>query len=681
MAKTQSINSLMYSIENNEYFLPEFQRGYVWTSEKVKRYFQSLYARYPTGTFLIWKAKNPPKMRGEYQSGEREIRQLILDGQQRLTTLYVFIKGKIPPWFEGRTLRTDLYFNLATEEFQYYSKLLMQGKIEWIPVAEFLQIGLGNYLEQYAGDTKSHLISKYFNKLNNLDKIGEYEYYIQEIEEQDDIKVVEIFNLVNSKGTPLARTDLSLALITSRWEQAKDQMRSASQKYKEIGFNFGMDFFVRCIAVAGTERGILDDIPKLNREDLIRTWGKIEKSVNYLLDVMIRHGYVDSTDFLTSLYGFYPIIYYLTKNNYKFPNARIRDKFLYWFYSALLWGRYSGSSETILDKDIRILKQTNSVDELIKATALLRGGNLKVSPKDLELQGQRSRFYQIVYLLIRSNGATDWVDPSLSLYPRGIGNNVSIRKHYIFPKKELYQFYNSNNSYDKKLVNEIANMTFVASATEHKIPDTEPSQYLVEIPAEQLRQQFIPNNPKLWRMSKTSYEAFLKERRRLLAEGINKFLDRLYSGQIDIHVVSDIKYWEGEITTVEKNLRKLVVDTYHKNKENITWSYIPSAIASEVEKRIKQHLTDRPFEEAKDYQTIDGQIHFFTLYQLYSLISYRKNWPYFQSVFGDKKELELRFKQLTNFRNSLAHNRKLDDIAIKDGEAALLWFTAILSED
>lgn len=237
MTTTKRVSSLISNIEENQYFLPEFQRGYVWTSDQVKAYFQSMYLGYPTGTFLVWKAKNPPKVRGGSQSSDHDFKELILDGQQRLTTLYVIFRGKEPPWFEGKTLRTDLYFNLETEDFQYYTKTLMQGKREWINISALLQKGVGEFVEQNDEESKKYLLSR-FSMLNRLANIYQYTYYIQEIEEQDTSKVVDIFNLVNKAGTPLSQTDLALALMTNRWEECKNQMRKASEKYAKIGFYF-----------------------------------------------------------------------------------------------------------------------------------------------------------------------------------------------------------------------------------------------------------------------------------------------------------------------------------------------------------------------------------------------------------------------------------------------------------
>jgi hypothetical protein len=681
MGTTQSIQFLLNDIERNQYFLPEFQRGFRWTPEQVKKYFRSLYFGYPTGSFLVWKCDNPPKIKSSVTTTDsKSFTRLILDGQQRLTTLYTLIKGTPPSWIEGKPPRTDLYFNLETHEFQYYTQSLMIGKKEWINICDFFRKELGDYVQN--SDDSVYLMSN-FKELSRLQAILKYEYYIQEIDEQNSLNVVEVFNLVNSAGTPLIQSDLILALITGRWEECKDKMRTAIKKFSSSGFVFDMDFFTRCIAVVGTDKGVFDDVKNLDKDALIEAWNKIEKSLNYLLKVLPKHGYIDDNSFLSTSYVFYTLVYYLAKNNFKFPDSTTRDKLLYWLYNALMWGRYSRSSDTTLDKDIRILKEANSVDELIKTLAASRGGNLEVTEHDLELQGVRSRFYQIVYILIQSNDAADWVDTSLPLYNKGSGRNYSVERYHIFPKRKLYKLYSSSSSYDKSIVNELANIAFstsdTSSDTNHEIFNNDPEVYLNNIDIEQLQRQYVPTDSSLWKMNCHSYEAFLKERHRLLAQGINQFLNKLYHGESKIYVSRDITQWRQKLEEVEKAFRHIIIDVLHENEDDIDRnSYIPSHFLAKIEERIKKYFKDNPSEDRLLFQTVERKINFFDVSEYCQLIISGQNWQYFESTFGDKSALQNRFSQLQNLRNTLAHNRDLTDVVIKDGEAAILWFSSAL---
>ena len=99
-----SIAELIKEIKLGGLLLPEFQRGYVWKNEQVKSYVDSLYRGYPTGHFLIWKTYSPQSARGQEALSEGPFSRLILDGQQRLTSIYALFEGKAPAFYEGESL-------------------------------------------------------------------------------------------------------------------------------------------------------------------------------------------------------------------------------------------------------------------------------------------------------------------------------------------------------------------------------------------------------------------------------------------------------------------------------------------------------------------------------------------------------------------------------------------------
>lgn len=104
MGTQLTITRLMDEISKGQLILPEFQRGYVWTDKQVREYLGSLYKGYPTGSFLIWKTPNPGATRGSSGDSDGSVFQLILDGQQRLTSVYALATGAPPPFYEGEKL-------------------------------------------------------------------------------------------------------------------------------------------------------------------------------------------------------------------------------------------------------------------------------------------------------------------------------------------------------------------------------------------------------------------------------------------------------------------------------------------------------------------------------------------------------------------------------------------------
>ena len=95
------ISNILEKIDENQLFVPAFQREYVWKREDAKQLIDSLLNDYPTGTLLTWETSNPPELKGSHKyKNEQGSVKLLLDGQQRVTTLYMLINGAIPPYYQ-----------------------------------------------------------------------------------------------------------------------------------------------------------------------------------------------------------------------------------------------------------------------------------------------------------------------------------------------------------------------------------------------------------------------------------------------------------------------------------------------------------------------------------------------------------------------------------------------------
>lgn len=136
------ISQILYKIDSGDIALPEFQRGYVWTRDQVRAFFQSLYRGYPIGGFLTWSTKaESASTRGDGPEKDGTV-QLLLDGQQRVTTLYGVTQGHSPRFFEGnQAALTGLHFNLETETFEFYAPAKMKDNPLWVDVTALFQAG------------------------------------------------------------------------------------------------------------------------------------------------------------------------------------------------------------------------------------------------------------------------------------------------------------------------------------------------------------------------------------------------------------------------------------------------------------------------------------------------------------------------------------------------------------
>lgn len=681
MAIEKKITDILTSIEENEYTIPEFQRGFVWNSRQVKDFFRSLYLGYPSGSFLIWKTKEPSKIRGEKTNTDSKFHQLILDGQQRLTTIYTIFKGKTPDWYEGVALRTDLYFNLKSEEFEYYMPRKMGNNPEWINVSEFLSSGgVNNFiknLHKFSLETKQYYIDN-LEVINNLDAIKDYGYYIKEITITELENVVEIFNLVNKTGTTLNESDLALAIITSNWPEIKDRFRVSIDEYKKYNYNFSFSFFTRCLNILTTGRGkYTSEISNVTKEEFEIAWKKLNKILSHIINVFRKNAYIDSSDDYNSLYVLYVLIYYLSLKDSKFETTKEVNKAIYWMFMALLWGRFSGSSESFLEKDMNIIKEKGSIDALIEEMHLYRGSNLLLRPEDLALQGVRSRVFNIFYASIRAQDAKDWTNPVLSLYSDSIGYNNKLERHHIFPKAFLYKKYNSSSSIHRAMINEISNIAFITQESNIKILDSDPSEYLPEIDAIQLRKQFVPTDESLYSIDR--YEEFLEKRRELLCKGINAFLSSYYYDNKKSEVSEDLKHYDERIEKIELAIRNLITEKLENAAELDAYKeLIPEHLKGKTEERITTWMKNNPGEDYSQFAILRRKLDFFDLQEYFDVIASKLNWNLFEESFGRKESLQTRLRELGELRNGIRHSRGATEIAIKDGEAAITWFDSIL---
>jgi len=559
-----TIAELLAEIEKGELVLPEFQRGFVWTKEKVKNYIDSIYRNYPTGHFLIWKTYKPQQFRGSAAETNAYYR-LILDGQQRLTALYTIFKGMPPPFFEGSKLYFPLYFNVLNQEFEYWQPVKMRGKSEWIEVTRFLKMGVGNFFSQNTlSDEDKAFYFQQLTYLNRLDQMRNYSYEIEVIpktgEEIKTDEVVKIFNLVNSSGMTLSKADLALAHLCASWPEARQNLRSTHETFTESGFNLTtlkgreLEFWVRCLAATATGSILLDGAFYRADIDMIKNaWPDVVKSAEYLTNLIRTEAYTFTSKQLSTPYVLLPIIKYLSTRGHSFSSEAEKRRFLHWFFAAQMWARYSGSLETDLQRDIKALGVENPPDSLI-ANIISKVGRIKVEAKDLANKGKTSPFFNLVYAASCKMGAVDWFN-GMKLYPGHMGSKFSIEIHHIFPLSRLYKD-GGLNSKDRAHIakaNEIANLAFLTKNANLKSSDELPGVYLPRVldnyPSA-LRAQFVPENPKLWEIE--NYDAFLEERRRLLATAINEFMEDFLKGSAPIssHNVTDI-IAQGESSKVE----------------------------------------------------------------------------------------------------------------------------------
>ena len=523
------IDTILSQIDVGAYALPVFQRGYVWNRDQVRKLMYSLYRGYPIGELLVWNTATDPEMaRGDGTLTAGNV-NLILDGQQRVTSLYGIFRGKPPAFFEGNAAAfTNLYFNVETETFEFYAAQKMSGNFAWVNVTEFLKSGIGAFIGKNLSTPEGAAYwSRYIPQLTRLDGIRSIDMNIETVTSEKSIdEVVEIFNNVNSGGTKLSKGDLALAKICGQWKDGRDILRAVLEKYSKAGYEFSIDWLLRCITVYLTKQPYFIHLANAPIENIKAAVPAVDKMIGSCLDQIASRLGLNNTHMMTGVFAIATMIGYVNSKGKQKMTETEWNRLMYWYVHSFLWGRYAGSVESVLSQDLNVIKEGEGIDGLIRLLRQRRG-DLHIRPEDFWGWSTGSRFYPLLYMLTRVYHARDW-GTGIELNNTLLGKNSTLEVHHIFPKKRLYE-----SGKTRAMVNSLANYAFLTKDTNDRISDQFTSDYMpryVSATPGAVESHWIPMEPELWKIE--NYEKFLGKRRELLAEAANKLLDSLNSGSL-----------------------------------------------------------------------------------------------------------------------------------------------------
>ncbi|HEV2295269.1 MAG TPA: DUF262 domain-containing protein [Tepidisphaeraceae bacterium] len=567
-----TVKDMIAMIARGELRLPEMQRRYVWRAARVRDLFDSLYRGYPSGSVLVWETdqEQPSRDLAVSQSvSPFSGHKLLLDGQQRLTSLSAVLRGE-PVKVRGRQRPIDILFNLehpdgpadftevegdeetpgAAEEiegdgdsedddndedeareseiqerlnrltFVVAAKSLAQYP-SWVSVSKvFKSDGDGDILKA-AGITSldDPRYAKYTKRLQKLRRIREYQYVMHVLERDLSYEeVAEIFVRVNSLGVKLRGSDLALAQITARWPNSLKLLEEFQQQCEERFFTLDLGLLVRAMVVFASGQSRFLSVGSISIERLKAGWEDAKQGLVFATNFLKSNAKVDDESLLSSPLFFIALAAFFNKRRGNLA-AGEECELLQWLYVANARGRYSrGSTETLLDFDLSTINRGGSVGDLL-STVKQQFGRLDFGPEDFVGRGARSPLFSLVFLALQSAGAKDW-QSGLGISLTHSGRWHYIQYHHIFPKSLL------KGRYVQKEINEIANMAFVSGKTNRKISNKAPKDYLPKVMAERgqdaLLTQQVPLDPHLHQLD--NYRAFLEARRLMLANRINEFL-------------------------------------------------------------------------------------------------------------------------------------------------------------
>jgi len=555
--------------------IPVLQRKYVWSNAQVRNLLDSLYRGYPTGTLLMWEPEQEVRLRDEVApqgpQGTRPPELLLLDGQQRVTSLWALATGeKVKAKAKGKSRRIEILFNLNHPEDEYeeivmpeeaydpdddlphgdeedgesdansddslarktfeVAKKEIANKAGWISVTKiFKEMVFGkkssrSLLQEIGITSDSPNFDRCLERMNRLENIVGIKYHTQVIQSPASYaEATEIFARVNSGGSKLRKSDLALALMTVKWEGAVDEIDDfedeCTQRHK---VRFGSDLYVRNLISFATERHKcgFDNVRKMSEEDITGAWEPSKKGMAFAMEWLANKVGSEFPFILSSPFPLITIANYAHQKDDRFTDEE-RTLLRFWSIAADMKGRYTrGATETNLDNDLQAVRKGAGAGALVELLER-QVGSLRVRQDELETT-RRGPHFGAMFLAFRNDGAEDWKS-SLAINSTEKRKRYSFEVHHIFPKKIL-----NESGLEVVQINTLCNLAFVLSGTNKSIGGKKPDIYLPELIREKgdrddfLRNQCIPTDPKLWRVE--NYKEFLKERRWRVAARLNEFL-------------------------------------------------------------------------------------------------------------------------------------------------------------
>ena len=567
MAKAEaSVEELVSMIERGELRLPEMQRQYVWRSTRVRDLLDSLYRGYPSGAILLWETDEAVPLQDfavSQSTNPYQSTRLLLDGQQRLTSLSAVIRGE-PVSVRGRRRPIDLLFNLehpdqlavvteveengddeddadddseligdetdSTEDellkrFNKMTFVVATRKLEqlphWVKVSEVFKTDNDAPFLKRAGISgfDDPRYEKYSQRLARLRGIRKYVYRMDVLERTLSYdEVTEIFVRVNSLGAKLRSSDLALAQITAKWRHSLQTFQDFQKACAKTGFDLDLGLHLKNLMAFATGQSRFQIVGSLNVEKLQKAWKEACDGMEFALNFLRSNLGIDSPALLSSPFLLVVLAYFGHSRNYALSNDEARQ-LRYWALMANAKGRFSrGSSETILDQDLASIRQGGAVSELIDRLRL-QFGRLDITAEELEGRNQRSALFKTMFLAFRAAGTKDWRSHlAIALDHSGVQHRLQF--HHIFPKAVL------KTSFTAREADDIANLAFIGGKTNRAISDKAPAVYLPPL-VDQLGEpafaaQCIPVEASLLEVE--SYKDFLLERRKRIATALNTFV-------------------------------------------------------------------------------------------------------------------------------------------------------------
>lgn len=544
--RTESIRKMVNYLNNEEkdggYWLPNIQRPFVWKEDQIERLFDSIMREYPISTLLIWRTdsnirrrkfidnfKVGLKLTDYYIPVDDKVKMLVLDGQQRLQSLFIGLKGS----YQQKELYMDMLSGhlVSPEDIRFRFKFFVSSPgLPWIKFKDVVfdkdvpnKLG-ARLLQESDNDFDDSQKERFTDNVWKISQMFTHHEAIsfQELDSVDDPStyteddVVEIFIRANAGGTKLGKSDLLFSLLTSSWADSEEQMEDLLAELNKTGYDFTRDFILKsCLVMLG--KGARYDVAKFRdgntKESIVEKWKELSAAIKDVKDFLYGKTFIRTDRALPSYLGLIPLIYFRFNYPDQWKNTQSIDQYI---LRTLMAGAFSGTPDNLIDKCVR------RIDEMADFDMKQIFGVIREDGRSLEITSDS---------ILRLHYGSKDIHLLFNLWYRNFNYSPSFQNSlpqidHIFPQSKLKRYKVANPEtgvvnmlkYHASERDQLANCMLL-TAEENGAggkSDQSPEEWFLDKDDAYLKMHLIPENQELWKMD--NFEEFLAARKDLILE-------------------------------------------------------------------------------------------------------------------------------------------------------------------
>jgi hypothetical protein len=669
---------IIYGVGKSIIQIPPFQREFVWSAKAITDLLDSIYRGYPIGSFIFWKtSKRLPYHRkigglDLPEAPEHTKLDYVLDGQQRITSLYAAVKGA-----HIENAEYEFYFDLSIGRFDYVKisdersmKLSSEDKFRiplrklFLEATEYFKF-IKEYPEQYQ-DVLQDLRERFKNYRFSVITVWEPD----ENEDDDIKKIVNIFSRINDTGKKLT---VVAKMVAKCWGNNFDLRGRLNAIFKESELQRIREetFLQLASAILNNKksrsRNIIDDT---DIDELESKWGAIEEAFMKAIDFLHNKLRIKNLRYLPFEATIVPLAYFYYHK--PIPTGEQAELLERWFWSACLSNRFGATVESKVEEDCSLFDK------------VLSGHHVESFNYPIDWDSFKTRLIHQKY-----NQGNALCNTVLCLYsyhqPKDLKTNsdIDIAKTFSdYSKHNLHHFFPraflEREESNSELRDSVVNIAFAPASTNQEIKDAPPSAYVpfyekTNKKFTETLQSHIIQDAKSFGILSDDYEVFLRYRAQAIENSFRDLIGLRSKTEEQFEKEPSVP-----VDALEQRFRTLIDMVCQEKIGSDYWDeIIPSDVRDVVTSKIRHHIKHHPYDVDR-MDSSSEKVYFLDVMDYYKI--FVTNWSLFGDIFGSKNVLEKHFSSLKEYRNAVKHAKPLGEVEKKNGEAAILWFENVFDK-